>query len=221
MLAAAITGAAACADAAPSSDVDMRPSLSTPAPGESVEIGTVKPLPDAGRSARRDAPPPSGNPLWSIPLSTLKATQDRPLFSASRRPPPRAVAAPPVEATVVPVAAPPPPPERPMLALIGAVVGEGEAIAIFTDQAGSGVVRMRAGDNRSGWVLEAVAPREVTLRKGDQTEVLTIQRQAVAAQPVIDPTQMAPPPGFEPRPYVPYAPFVPRSTPKNGESDGL
>ena len=32
-------------------------------------------------------PPPGGNPLWGIPVSSLSVTQERPLFSASRHPP--------------------------------------------------------------------------------------------------------------------------------------
>jgi len=55
-------------------------------------------------------PPPGGNPLWGIPVSSLSVTQERPLFSASRRPPaPPAPLAPPP----MPVAeAPPRPPNR-------------------------------------------------------------------------------------------------------------
>src|SRR5262245_22719928 len=97
---------------------------------DSVELGTVKPIETPlGREAAK--PVPRGNPLWSVPLSALTVTQERPIFSVSRRPPPRAVVAPPAEEA----SAPPPPrpaePERPPLALIGAVVGEGDSIAVF------------------------------------------------------------------------------------------
>src|SRR5438045_3679915 len=30
----------------------------------------------------------SGNPLWTIPLASLTATRERPIFTPSRRPPP-------------------------------------------------------------------------------------------------------------------------------------
>src|ERR1700749_609392 len=57
-----------------------------------VDVGSVKPL------ARPRVEPakvqPSGNPLWSVPLSALTATQARPIFSTSRRPPQAAVVAP-------------------------------------------------------------------------------------------------------------------------------
>ena len=63
--------------------------------------------------------------------------------------------------------------------------------------------------------------RAVTLRKADRTEVLALKRQD-------SPAGVADVPATPP-PVVPaaagdntsYAPFLPRSTPKNGESDGL
>jgi general secretion pathway protein N len=187
-----------------------------------VDIGSVKPI---ARPNNRDTvkPAPSGNPLWSVPLSVLSATQERPIFSASRRPPQRAVVAPSVDQ----VAAPPPPvagPERPALALIGAVVGDSDAIAVFLDQANQKIVRLRQGDTHAGWVLSSVQGREVTLKKADQIETLGIQRQETAAPAagagVPMPASAAATPAsgsFD----TSYAPFVPRSTPKNGESDGL
>src|ERR1041385_3182930 len=88
-----------------------------PAPSDKVEVGNLRPLavpkPDAAR------PPVSGNPLWSIPLSALTATQERPVFSASRRPPPRAVAGPRIEPEALPAPSRPAEPEHPPLALIG------------------------------------------------------------------------------------------------------
>src|ERR1700736_2657436 len=69
--------------------------LSDDRPGgalDSVDVGAVKPLARPGREPSRTLP--TGNPLWSVPLSALSATQERPIFSASRRPPQRAVVAP-------------------------------------------------------------------------------------------------------------------------------
>ena len=54
---------------------------------EAVDVGRVKPL--ARPKAEVAKVLPSGNPLWSVPLSALTATQTRPIFSASRRPPGR------------------------------------------------------------------------------------------------------------------------------------
>src|ERR1700759_3536081 len=129
--------------AATSSTIDILPDDRPPPAAESVDVGSVKPLarpmPEPVRA------PPSGNPLWAVPLSALTATQARPIFSASRRPPRAAVVAP------VAVMAPPPPPppadERPALALIGAVVGDGEAIAVLLDQTSQKLLRLRPGDS--------------------------------------------------------------------------
>jgi general secretion pathway protein N len=186
---------------------------------DTVDFGSVQPI--ARPSREGNTPRPSGNPLWSVPLSVLSVTRDRPVFSASRRPPQQVVATPPVEK----VSAPPPPagPERPPLALIGAVVGESDAIAVFLDRTSQKIVRLRQGDTHAGWEVSSVHGREVTLKKADQTETLGLQRQEVTAG-----VAGAPVPGL-PVPTLPasgtfdanYAPFTPRSTPKNGESDGL
>lgn len=181
-----------------------------------VDVGAVKPL---ARPIREPAKAlPSGNPLWSVPLSVLSATQERPIFSASRRSPQRAVVARSEQAVVPP---PPAEPERPSLALIGAVVGDSDAIAVFLDRASQKIVRLRQGESHAGWQLSSVQGREVTFKKADRTEVLALQRQEgpagaqggapaiPAAQAVLGAADGA------------YAPFTPRSTPKNGESDGL
>ena len=199
---------------ATSATLDVLPNNVAGVP-ERVEVSPLRPL---GQKRQADKPPVSGNPLWSIPLSVLTATQERPIFSASRRPPPRAVAGPRIEPVTAPVIKPPEP-EHPPLALIGAVIGDSDAIAVFLDRTNQGIVRLRAGETHAGWVLSSVLRREVTLKKDDQTEVLMLQRPDGPA-----PAQL---PGVtQPIPAVggaigSYAPFVPRATPKNGESDGL
>jgi general secretion pathway protein N len=128
----------------------------------------------------RPPPPPaataalaqSGNPLWAVPLSALKATRERPLFSSSRRP-----VAPPVAARPV-VATPPPPPrapgpQRPNMALVGTVAGT-EGIAIFVDQSTQTIIRLRTGEGHEGWVLRAVSAREVMLQNDRDTAVLAL-----------------------------------------------
>jgi general secretion pathway protein N len=214
---ALMVGPMAPAQAATSATLDILPDDTGGGVADTVDLGRVKPISTPSRDESR--PLPSGNPLWAIPLSVLTATRERPIFSASRRPPQRAVA-PPVDQ----VSAPPPKaaaPERPSLALIGVVVGESDAIAVFLDQASQKIVRLHQGESHAGWELSSVQPREVTLAKADRTEVLALKRQdgpaAVADAPA--------PPGL----VMPaaaggntsYAPFLPRATPKNGESDGL
>lgn len=185
---------------------------------DTVDLGRVTPITTPNRAAAK--PLPGGNPLWAIPLSVLTATQERPIFSASRRPPQRAVVA-----AAEPVAAPPakrPEPERLALSLIGAVVGDSDAIAVFLDLTNQKIVRLRQGDNHAGWVLNSVQGREVTLKKADRSEVLVLQRQeGVAGMPGAPP---APGPIVLPASGsvdASYAPFTPRSTPRNGEADGL
>jgi general secretion pathway protein N len=189
-----------------------------------VDVGRVTPIarPNAGSNRETARSLPGGNPLWSIPLSVLSATQERPIFSASRRPPQPAVVAP-MQLASAPQLEKQAEPDRPALTLIGAVVGDSDAIAVFLDRTNQKIVRLKQGDTHSGWVLSAVQGREVTLKKADRSETLALQRQeGTAGEPPV-PGAMAPGPivpavaGFD----TSYAPFRPRSTPKNGESDGL
>jgi general secretion pathway protein N len=205
--------------AASSATLDILPNDIAGAP-ERVEVGNLKPL--AGQKRDPAKLPVTGNPLWSVPLSVLAATQERPIFSASRRPPPRAVAGPPIQPVIMPVAKPAEP-ERPALVLIGAVVGDNDAIAVFLDRTNQKIVRLRSGDTHAGWVLSSVLAREVTLKKAEQTEVLVLLRQDGPGSPAILGIPGVPPPIPAAAGGVAgsYAPFVPRSTPKNGESDGL
>lgn len=124
----------------------------------------------AGRDAEGDGA--RGNPLWSVPLESLAATRERPLFTPSRQPPPPAAdTAPPAP----PVAAPAPAaPARPPLALIGTVVGAAGSFGIFTDQGTGTVVRLRIGDAHQGWTLRSVSLRDVVMNAGANTVVLTL-----------------------------------------------
>src|SRR6202035_2476341 len=212
-----VAGQMPTARAVTSSTIDILPSEGAGEAAGTVDLGAVKPI--AGPRREGSKPLPSENPLWPVPLSALTATQDRPIFSASRRPPQRAVVAVPVDQVSAPVPQKPTEPEHPPLALIGAVVGESDAIAVFLDRTNQKIIRLRQGEAHAGWVLSSVLPREVTFKKADRTEVLTLKRQDGPAGV----------PGAPPIPIVPaggavdasYAPFVPRSTPKNGEPDGL
>lgn len=203
--------------AATSSRTDVLSDDAVGSPAESVDVGTIRPIARPAQQAP-GKPVPRGNPLWSVPISALTATQERPIFSALRRPAPRAVAATPAEE----VYAPPPKPVEapPPLLLVGAVVGEGDAIAILIDRTDQKVVRLRQGESLGGWSLISVQPREVTFKQGERSEVLALQRLDAAA-PANSPADVG---GklTAPGPADPsFAPFVPRSTPKNGESDGL
>lgn len=220
-----LAGFAPEASAATSSTLDVISADRAGDTSDTVDIGRVTPIGQPRSEAAR--PIPSGNPLWSVPLSALPVTQERPIFTASRRPPQRAVVAPGALASAPPPEKPAEP-ERLTLTLIGAVVGDTDAIAVFLDRANQKVVRLRQGDTHAGWVLSAVQGREVMLTKADRSETLVMERQEA---PGSVPSLPGPagPGQIAPRPVVPtaggfdtsYAPFTPRSTPKNGESDGL
>ncbi len=164
----------------------------------------------------------SGNPLWSIPLSALSATRERPLFSPTRRPSvPPAVAV----AAVAPRQQQPPQPAEPEplhLVLVGTIVSESGSVGIFTEGANAATFRMQEGETRKGWRVSSIANREVTLTKGDRTTVVPLVKTGplISSMPQASMAPPAPAPA-DAAPSIPYAPFVPRSTLKNGESDGL
>jgi general secretion pathway protein N len=110
-----------------------------------------------------------GNPLWEIPIKTLSATRDRPIFSPSRRPPPPiAVAAPYVPPR------PPVKPASPQLNLVGTVLNATDGIGVFLDQTNNTVVRLKTGDYHNGWLLRSVQAREATLQNDRETVLLAL-----------------------------------------------
>jgi general secretion pathway protein N len=119
----------------------------------------------------------SGNPLWSIPLASLSATRERPLFSASRRPSPADVTK--GAATVVAVAAETSaPPEATNLTLMGTVVGTNVSFAILINSATGAASRLFKGDQESGWRLRSVEPRLVILEKDARSVTLELPKAA-------------------------------------------
>jgi general secretion pathway protein N len=148
----------------PPGAMDLPPSNVMPAP--------VDMSPNA--APRVDRSDPSGNPLWAIPLSALTATRERPLFLPSRRAPAPAIANTPV-AVAPPIAAPPSAEsEQPSLILVGAIASETEGYAVFLDQATNSVIRLKTGQDHSGWVLRSVKGREAVLQKDRQTTTLVL-----------------------------------------------
>jgi general secretion pathway protein N len=146
------------------------------------EMGDVAPQPP--QSARRETPGPAiGSPLWAIPLTSLSATRDRPIFSPSRRPPPAVVAGPRIEPKPAP--RPPAPPEEPRLRLLGTVVGGSQPIGVFLDDTTKDVVRLRMGEAHRGWDLRSVQGREVTLEKNRRAVIVAFPPpDAAAPQPL-------------------------------------
>jgi general secretion pathway protein N len=130
----------------------------------------------AARPKEATADQRPGNPLWAVPLSSLDATRERPLFSSSRRPLAPSVAAVAVPPPPVPKA-PPPAPARPSLVLVGTVSGPAGGMAVFTDTATSTVVRLHTHEGHGGWILRSVSVREATLQKDGETAVLALPRR--------------------------------------------
>jgi hypothetical protein len=149
------------------------------------------------------------NPLWAIPLSSLAATRNRPLFTPSRRPPAPIVANMPVAAPH-PVAPPPPMAEHPNLVLVGTVVAENAGVAVFIVASTHDTVRLRTGEGHLGWILQAVDHRTVTLQKGEQSETLELPRPTAPQGPaqVIStlPSLSLPPPSTSARTAAPAPP---------------
>jgi hypothetical protein len=133
----------------------------------------VLPRRAATRTAEAAVEPPSGNPLWALPLKELSATRDRPIFSPLRRPPP-----PPGPAFVAPVAiqqpAKPPEPEKPAVSLLGTVIGtsDEDRIGVFLETGTQNVVRLRLGEDHQGWVLRLINARNVTMVKDREQAVV-------------------------------------------------
>jgi general secretion pathway protein N len=150
--------------------------------------------PIAAKDIAGQAAASNGNPLWGIPLAALSATQERPIFSPSRRPP-QAVAP---QAEVEP----PPPPiiaqreaERPVFTLVGTIMGETDPEAIFMDQAANSIVRLHVGEAEAGWVLRSVEARTTTLEKNRQQ--VTLALPAPNLEPAITAPGFLPPPGMD------------------------
>jgi general secretion pathway protein N len=106
-----------------------------------------------------------GNPLWAIPLTSLTATRERPIFSPTRRPAPVAASSPPIQSASD---------GRPPLTLVGAIAGESQGIAIFLDETTKGIIRLKTGESHSGWVLQLVQAREAVMRKEKKTAILAL-----------------------------------------------
>ena len=114
--------------------------------------------------------------MANVPLSSLSATRDRPLFAPTRRPPPPAEAAPPpVEAA--PVARPPAAPAT-VLKLVGTLIGPSDRVAIVVENA-KPAVRLRVGDAIAGWTLRSISARAVAFEAGGRTLALAARRTEV------------------------------------------
>jgi hypothetical protein len=133
-----------------------------------------------------------GNPLWGIPLSHLRVTVERPLFSPLRRQPPPPIAAPPVIASPLPPPRPPEP-QSPPLALLATIVGENARIAVFLDEKTKDIVHLKVGQDRAGWTLRAVRSRQVDFQRDRRAATLSLKRDGEDQRPANPPLDVAAP----------------------------
>ena len=136
----------------------------------------------------------TGNPLWAIPIDSLAATRERPIFSASRRP-----ASPPA-IFVAAAPSPPPPvavslPDRPALILLGTIVGGALRVGIFYEEASMKTLRLAVGETREGWVLRSVSARDASFEAADRVATLVLRPafpKAIKSETASEPTESAP-----------------------------
>jgi hypothetical protein len=177
----------------PPGALDQPPSSVLPGAVDMTRTGPAESAPEKPMD-------PTGNPLWAVPLSSLTATRERPLFTPSRRAPAPAVAGPVAVVAPPPSAPPPPEPERPALILVGAIAGETEGYAVFLDQATNNIVRLKTGQDHEGWVLLSVKGREATLEKDKRSATLALPAPGGPGAPgepglQMPPGSPQPPPG--------------------------
>jgi len=134
-------------------------------PGHSGPAPTANAQANAPRSQNSN---PRSSLLWGTPLASLSIARERPIFNPARRTP-----------AVFETAAAPPQlvdnqPHRPLLSLVGAVAGDTYEVAIFLDEQTKSIVRLKTGENHSGWTLQVVKGREATLQKDRETVTLAI-----------------------------------------------
>lgn len=116
-----------------------------------------------------------GNPVAAIPLASLSATRERPLFSPSRRPPPVAADAPAVEAAAPRLS------QSPAPRLLGTVIGPSDCIAVIA-QGAEPPASLHLGEAAWGWKLRAVGPRSATFEGSGGT--LTLGLPSAAPSPI-------------------------------------
>ena len=63
---------------------------------------------------------------------------------------------------------------RPRVALVGAIAGGAQSIAVFLDQTTNEIVRLKMGENHGGWVLRAVKGREAVLEKNSESVTISL-----------------------------------------------
>jgi general secretion pathway protein N len=128
---------------------------------------------NAAPSARLN--PSLANPLASVRLEDLSVTRERPLFSPTRRPPPL-VEAPEVQVVEKKETTSPTSP----FDLLGVVTGDEKSFVLLRNRDTHEVTRLRRGDEKDGWTVEAVRIRSVALERNGRIENLALAIPAAA-----------------------------------------
>jgi hypothetical protein len=108
--------------------------------------------------------------------------------------------------------------------LIGVIAGESEGFAVFLDHASNNVVRLKTGQDHSGWVLRAVKGREATLHKNGKSEILALPVPGAGGIAGGEPNSGPPPvmpPGQVPEYLRPGGRGLPAAVPLPGGALGV
>jgi hypothetical protein len=73
-----------------------------------------------------------------------------------------------------PVVAPTPPPSAPSLTLVGVIADDEGSQAVLRAEGRSGDIRVRVGDDVSGWKVTEIGERQLTLKLEDRVLPLTL-----------------------------------------------
>ncbi len=153
----------------------------TTSPAPETEIASAVP-------ARAEPALPPSRPEVGAQFDAMMATiLARPLFSATRRPPPRGDS-PAADSSLDDTR------------LTGIVTEPGHRFAIFAPT-GAKPLTVSVGDTISGWRVESITPREVSLNGPSGTRTLQPKIDPNLVPPAPPPTAAAAPP--PPRPIVP------------------
>ncbi|WFU82357.1 hypothetical protein QA645_06330 [Bradyrhizobium sp. CIAT3101] len=146
-----------------------------------------------------------GNPLWTVPLTELSATGERPIFTPARRPSRPVAGEAPAASTPRQAQATP---DRPALSLLGTVTDADGAggIGIFIDDIAKRAMRLKTGEQHDGWALRRVQRGRVVMEKNGTRVTLALapRDSAPPAAPALP--EPAPQPAAEPavaRPRMP------------------
>ena len=102
----------------------------------------------------------------ALPLiANFAETVTRPLFMPTRRPPEPEEEV--VEATAPTVG-------RNLFSLLGIVISADERIALVTRRRTGEMLRLVVGQHIDGWRVETIRSDRITLRQGDETEVIKL-----------------------------------------------